>query len=118
MASLAGTRVPSVILRRRANGAIDKLDAAELFGKGRSILFGVPGAFTPTCSSKHLPGFVELINKLKTEGGVDGVVACVSVNDAFVMKAWGEVHNAQEAGIDMLADGNGRFGRASCRERV
>jgi peroxiredoxin len=72
------------------------------------VLFAVPGAFTPTCSAAHLPGYVVLADELKAKG-VD-FIACVSVNDAFVMKAWGDAQNAAE--IRMLADGDGSFARA------
>jgi len=85
-----------------------KADAADVLGKGKVALFAVPGAFTPTCSAKHLPGFVQNTEALK-EKGVDKIV-CMSVNDAFVMKAWGEAQNA--GGIEMMADGNGDFSRA------
>ena len=77
----------------------------EVFGGKKTVLFAVPGAFTPTCSAKHLPGFVEKLNDLKAKG-VDQV-ACMSVNDAFVMQAWGE--SAHADGITMLADGNAEF---------
>ena len=81
----------------------------ELFKGKRVVLFAVPGAFTPTCSMKHLPGFVEHAAALKAKG-VDEIV-CLSVNDAFVMGAWGK---DQKAGgkVHMLADGNGDFTRA------
>jgi peroxiredoxin len=72
------------------------------------VLFAVPGAFTPTCSEAHLPGYVVLADKLK-EKGVE-LIACVSVNDAFVMKAWGETQNATE--ILMLGDGDASFTKA------
>ena len=80
-----------------------------MMGSGKVALFSVPGAFTPTCSAKHLPGFVEQANALKAKG-VSKIV-CMSVNDAFVMKAWAEAHNADGA-VEMLADGNGEFARA------
>lgn len=78
----------------------------EVLGKGKVVLFAVPGAFTPTCSDYHLPGFVTRAEDLKAKG-VD-TIACISVNDAFVMAAWGREH---EVGDDvlMLADGNGTF---------
>ncbi|MBQ4864751.1 peroxiredoxin [Pseudoalteromonas sp. MMG013] len=77
----------------------------ELFAGKTVVLFAVPGAFTPTCSAAHLPGYVVLADQLKSKG-VD-VIACVSVNDAFVMKAWGEAHNASE--LMMLGDGDASF---------
>jgi peroxiredoxin len=83
---------------------------SESFFKGRKVaLFSVPGAFTPTCSARHLPGFVEKAEELKAKG-VDEI-ACTAVNDAFVLQAWGE--NAKSgATVTMLADGNGDFARA------
>lgn len=83
-------------------------DVETLFAGKKAVLFAVPGAFTPTCSAAHLPGYVVLADELKAKG-VD-FIACVSVNDAFVMKAWGDAQNAAE--IRMLADGDGSFARA------
>jgi peroxiredoxin len=80
----------------------------ELFAGKKVVLFAVPGAFTPTCSEAHLPGYVVQADKLK-EKGVD-IIACVAVNDAFVMKAWGEAQNASE--LMMLADGDASFTKA------
>ncbi|MFE8729102.1 peroxiredoxin [Aeromonas hydrophila] len=83
-------------------------DSQSLFGGKRVVLFAVPGAFTPTCSNAHLPGYVVLADKFK-EKGVDAI-CCLSVNDAFVMKAWQDAQNAE--GITMLADGDGSWTRA------
>lgn len=80
----------------------------ELFADKKVVLFAVPGAFTPTCSEAHLPGFVVNADTIKAKG-VD-LICCVSVNDAFVMKAWGEVHNASE--LLMLGDGDAAFTKA------
>ena len=80
----------------------------ELFGGKKVVLFAVPGAFTPTCSAAHLPGYVVNADKIKAKG-VDAIV-CVSVNDAFVMDAWGKDKNADE--LIMAADGNGDFAKA------
>lgn len=80
----------------------------ELFAGKKVVLFAVPGAFTPTCSEVHLPGYVVLADQLKAKG-VD-MIACVAVNDAFVMQAWGEAQNASE--IRMLADGDASFTKA------
>ncbi|MCG3726030.1 peroxiredoxin [Vibrio cincinnatiensis] len=80
----------------------------ELFAGKKVVLFAVPGAFTPTCSEAHLPGYVVLADQLKAKG-VD-MIACVAVNDAFVMKAWGEAQNASE--LIMLADGDASFTKA------
>ena len=83
-------------------------DSQSLFGGKRVVLFAVPGAFTPTCSNAHLPGYVVLADKFK-EKGVDAI-CCLSVNDAFVMKAWQDAQNAEA--ITMLADGDGSWTRA------
>ena len=81
------------------------VDAEGYFSKRRVILFSVPGAFTPTCSNSHLPGFIQYYDKF-VQLGVDAS-ACTAVNDTFVMHAWGQVTGADK--IDMLADGNGKF---------
>ena len=83
--------------------------SAEVLGKGRVVLFGVPGAFTPTCSDHHLPGFVLRAEELRAKGA-DRVV-CVSVNDPFVMGAWGKDQNVGDS-VVMLADGNGELADA------
>ena len=85
-----------------------KRDSQSLFGGKRVVLFAVPGAFTPTCSNAHLPGYVVLADKFK-EKGVDAL-CCLSVNDAFVMRAWQDAQNAEA--ITMLADGDGSWTRA------
>ncbi len=84
------------------------LSTGDLFAGKKVVLFAVPGAFTPTCSSAHLPGFVVHVDDIKAKG-VD-TVACMSVNDVFVMHAWGQSANAEH--IQMLADGNGTFTEA------
>jgi len=83
-------------------------NVTELFAGKKVVLFAVPGAFTPTCSESHLPGFVVLADQFQAKG-VD-IIACVSVNDAFVMKAWGASQNASE--LMMLADGDASFTKA------
>ncbi|HHX8561702.1 TPA: peroxiredoxin [Vibrio diabolicus] len=90
-----------------ANGMVNH-DVTELFANKKVVLFAVPGAFTPTCSEAHLPGYVVLADELKAKG-VD-LIACVSVNDAFVMQAWGEAQNASET--LMLGDGDASFTKA------
>ena len=85
------------------------LSSDELFAGKKVVLFSVPGAFTPTCSMKHLPGFVEHADALKAQG-VD-TIACTAVNDVFVMNAWGKGANASDK-VLMLADGNGDYVRA------
>ena len=84
------------------------LSTGDLFAGKKVVLFAVPGAFTPTCSAAHLPGFVVHVDDIKAKG-VD-TVACMSVNDVFVMHAWGQSANAEQ--IQMLADGNGTFTEA------
>jgi peroxiredoxin len=109
MAIKVGDRIPSATFTTFGPEGPKPITADELF-KGKTVaLFAVPGAFTPTCSAKHLPGFKSHASELKAKG-VD-TIACVSVNDVFVMKAWGE---NQGVGSDvlMLADGNGEFTRA------
>jgi glutaredoxin/glutathione-dependent peroxiredoxin len=104
-----GERLPAVVLTRMQNGAPAPVNAADLFAGKKAVLFAVPGAFTPTCSAKHLPGFVELAGAFRNKG-VE-VIACVSVNDIFVMDAWGEAQGANDR-VLMLADGNGDFAKA------
>ena len=82
--------------------------SAKYFAGRRVVLFSVPGAFTPTCSAYHLPGFVEFADEFSRKG-IDAI-GCMAVNDVFVMHAWGKSSNA--TGIDMLADGNGEFSKA------
>lgn len=103
-----GDRLPTTNLVKATADSPDQVDTDSFF-KGRKVaLFAVPGAFTPTCSAKHLPGFVEKEAELKAKG-IDEV-ACVSVNDAFVMGAWGKSAGAGD--ITLLADGNGDFAKA------
>jgi peroxiredoxin len=83
----------------------EKVSVSEIFGQGKVVLFAVPGAFTPGCSMTHLPGFVVHADAILAKG-VSRIV-CLSVNDAFVMHAWGEAQNAEK--ITMLADGNAEF---------
>ena len=104
-----GDKLPSVTLTQATLDGPKPVSTDDLF-KGKTVaLFAVPGAFTPTCSARHLPGYVDKAEAMKAQG-VD-LIACLSVNDAFVMKAWGE---AQSVGDDitMLADGSGDFTRA------
>lgn len=102
-----GDRIPEVNIKR-INGGIDTIDTHRFFEGRRIVLFSVPGAFTPTCSEKHLPGYIALFDAFRDKGiGV----ACMSVNDPFVMKAWAESQHAPEE-MDILADGNGDFAKA------
>lgn len=104
-----GDKVPNVAVTLATADGPQKSNTAEILGKGTVALFAVPGAFTPTCSARHLPGFVDKAGDLKAHG-VDRIV-CMSVNDAFVMKAWGQAQNALGV-VEMVADGNGDFTRA------
>lgn len=103
-----GRTIPSVTLSQLTDDGMQTLTNSELFADKKVVLFAVPGAFTPTCSNAHLPEFITLADKIKAKG-VDAIY-CVSVNDAFVMKAWGASQNAQE--IAMLADGDASFTKA------
>lgn len=104
-----GQKIPSVTIKQAtAEGGVD-VDPAALFAGKKVIMFSLPGAFTPTCSQQHLPGYVQKLPELKA-AGVD-MVACLSVNDVFVMKAWAEQHDALGK-IVMLADGSGAFTKA------
>jgi peroxiredoxin len=104
-----GDKVPSAKLKQMTPDGMKDLQTDEFFKGKKIVLFAVPGAFTPTCSAKHLPGFVEKASEIKRKG-VD-TIACLAVNDAFVMNAWGKDQKA-EGKVQMLADGNGDFTRA------
>src|SRR5207245_365474 len=110
MAIKVGDTLPlDLKLKEMKDGAPKDVALGEIFKGKRVVVFAVPGAFTPTCSMKHLPGFVESYDALKKKG-VDEI-ACLSVNDAFVMDAWGKNSNATGK-VRMLADGNGQLTRA------
>ena len=100
-----GERVPSVTLKKMGEKGPENISTDDIFPGRKVVLFAVPGAFTPTCSAAHLPGYVINADKIKAKG-VDTIV-CMAVNDAFVMGAWGKAQNAEE--LLMLADGNGEF---------
>jgi peroxiredoxin len=104
-----GDKIPNVDVMLGTAEGPQKSNSNDVLGKGKVALFAVPGAFTPTCSARHLPGFVDKAGDLKAKG-VDKIV-CMAVNDAFVMKAWGEAQKAFGK-VDMLADGNGDLTRA------
>jgi len=109
MAIQVGDKIPDATLMHMTGDGPAPITTADLFGGKRVVLFSVPGAFTPTCSAKHLPGFVQNADALKAKG-VD-TIACMSVNDVFVMDAWGK--DQSTAGkVEMLADGNGDFAEA------
>jgi glutaredoxin/glutathione-dependent peroxiredoxin len=105
----AGQKIPSVTIKQATPEGAAEVDPAQLFAGKKVVMFSLPGAFTPTCSQKHLPGYVRELAQLKAKG-VD-IVACLSVNDAFVMKAWAEQHDALGK-IVMLADGAAAFSKA------
>ena len=105
----AGEKVPSVKLKTMTKDGVKDLTTDEIFKGKKVAIFGLPGAFTPTCSAKHLPGFIGHFDALKAKG-VD-TIACVSVNDAFVMDAWGKAQNVGDK-VLMLADGNAELTKA------
>jgi len=100
-----GDQIPETTLTTMRGKGPAPLSSSEIFGNKKVVLFSVPGAFTPTCSAKHLPGFVEHADEILGRG-VD-TIACVAVNDVFVMNAWSKSTNADK--ILMLADGNAEF---------
>src|SRR5215831_20730610 len=104
-----GSKIPSVTIKQATPEGGTDVDPAALFAGKKVVMFSLPGAFTPTCSQKHLPGYLKELPALKAKG-VD-IVACLSVNDAWVMKAWAEAHDALGK-IVMLADGNAAFSKA------
>jgi peroxiredoxin len=103
-----GDRLPDVTLVKATENGPEKVQSGEYFKGKKVALFSVPGAFTPTCSAKHLPGFVEKASELKAKG-VDEIVA-TAVNDAFVLSAWNKASGSPD--VTMLADGNGEFAEA------
>ena len=109
MAIKAGERMPAGTLKRMTKEGPKDLSTDELFKGKLVVLFSVPGAFTPTCDAKHLPGFVQLADQIRAKG-VD-TLACMAVNDVFVMNAWGKASGVGDK-IVMLADGNGEYARA------
>lgn len=108
MSIQAGDQIPSAELRIMGKKGPDAFDSQDYFKGCRVVMFALPGAFTPTCSARHLPGYVDLAGEFFAQD-VDKL-ACLSVNDAFVMDAWGKSADADR--IDMLADGNADFARA------
>ena len=107
MAIKVGDKAPSVTLRQLTADGVKEVNTGELFAGKKVVLFAVPGAFTRTCSQRHLPSYVGNAAALKAKG-IDAI-ACLAVNDAFVMSAWGKEHGADQ--IMMLGDGNGEFAR-------
>jgi len=104
-----GDHIPSATLMQMKGGAPQPVKTDDFFSGKKVVVFALPGAFTPTCSAKHLPGFVQHADDIRKKG-VDAI-ACISVNDAFVMGAWGESQGAGDK-VAMLADGNGDFTKA------
>ncbi|GMQ96282.1 MAG: peroxiredoxin [Gammaproteobacteria bacterium] len=103
-----GERIPNVVMNEMSGDGPAEISSEELFGGKKVVLFALPGAFTPTCSASHLPGFVANADKIKAKGADD--IVCLSVNDAWVMDAWGKHQNADE--IHMVADGSANFTQA------
>ena len=103
-----GDRVPNVVMNEMTGEGPAEISSEQLFSGKKVVLFALPGAFTPTCSASHLPGFVANADKIKAKG-VDDIV-CLSVNDAWVMDAWGKDHKADA--IHMVADGSANFTQA------
>lgn len=104
-----GDKMPSGTLTIATKDGPQKVSADDFFKGRKVVLFSVPGAFTPTCDAKHLPGFVEKADELRRKG-IDAI-GCLSVNDAFVMKAWGKSQNT-DGKVEMLADGNAEYTKA------
>jgi peroxiredoxin len=104
-----GQKIPAVKLRKVTASGVDEVASDDFFRGRQVVLFTVPGAFTPTCSNTHMPGYVANAEKIKARGV--GEIACLSVNDAHVMRAWGEKQGAGGA-VTLLADGNAELTRA------
>ncbi|HUL45683.1 MAG TPA: peroxiredoxin [Steroidobacteraceae bacterium] len=109
MAIKVGDRMPAGTFKRMTREGPKDLTTDELFRAKRVVLFSVPGAFTPTCDAKHLPGFVQLADQILAKGV--NTIACMAVNDVFVMNAWGKASGVGDK-VTMLADGNGDYARA------
>lgn len=109
MSIKVGDHMPAGSFAIMTDSGPGSISSEELFAGKKVVLFSVPGAFTPTCSAKHLPGYVEQAAALKAKG-VDKI-ACIAVNDVFVMDAWGK-HQHVGGAVQMLADGNGEYTRA------
>ncbi len=109
MSIKVGDKVPTVTLQHKTADGIDNISTTDLFSGKKVVVFAVPGAFTPTCSARHLPGFVAKADEILAKG-VDRI-ACVAVNDAFVMDAWGNDQNVGDK-VMMLADGSAELAKA------
>jgi len=104
-----GDRLPDATFRVLGSEGIEKMTTSGIFAGRKAVVFAVPGAFTPTCDAKHLPGFVQLADQIRAKG-VD-TIACMAVNDVFVMNAWGKAQGVGDK-VLMLADGNGDYAKA------
>lgn len=113
MSIKVGDQIPSATLSYMDSEGSKTISTDELFNGKKVVLMAVPGAFTPTCSNQHLPGFLQSADQIKAKG-VD-TIACISINDAFVMKAWGKDQRVDDK-ILMLADSNGEFTKAIGQE--
>lgn len=109
MTRQVGDAIPESTFKRLTSNGIEDVSTKELFAGNKVVLFAVPGAFTPTCSDVHLPGFIDKVGEIKSKG-VD-TVACVAVNDPFVMSAWGKSRSIPDD-IVLLSDGNAEFAEA------
>ncbi len=109
MAIKVGDRIPKATLKRLTPEGMKDVNTVEFFRGRKVALFAVPGAFTPTCSAKHLPGFVEKADEIRAKGVSE--IVCISVNDAFVMDSWGKDRKVGDK-VTLLADGNAEFSRA------
>lgn len=109
MAIKVGDKLPNVTLRRLGDGGIEEVCTADLTNGKKVVLFAVPGAFTPTCSEQHLPGFKQHAGEIKAKG-VDDII-CVTVNDPFVVAEWNRAMGASGK-VDVLSDGNAEFTKA------
>ena len=109
MAIRVGDKLPSIDLQHKTEDGVETINSDNLFGAKKVVLFALPGAFTPTCSASHLPGYVEMSAQL-FDKGVNRII-CLSVNDAHVMDAWGKQHSVGDR-VMMIADGSAHFSRA------
>ena len=109
MSIQVGQKIPSLTLQHKTDNGVTDISTGEIFAGKKVVLFALPGAFTPTCSAAHLPGYVVRADELKAKG-IDSIV-CLSVNDAHVMKAWGEDQNVEDR-VLMIGDGSAHFTRA------
>ena len=109
MSIQAGDKIPSVTVKRMGAGGLEDLDIAAYIAGRKVVIFAVPGAFTPSCAQKHLPGYIKAADDIKAKG-VDEII-CIAVNDPFVMAHWAESAGAKGK-VTMIPDGNGEFTRA------